>query len=446
MYKFVVGFAWMVITFWSCTVDPGKTGYDLLPHNDLVVVMRDTVTNFKAFNVTDVKQRTDESAYNLLGTFNDSVFGKTTADFAYQFRLGSFPKFKENDIIDSLVLVVAYKEIYGDTLTPQKLKVYELASDLVFDDKYYQGENLKSLAKSEVLADYSYVPKFRLDSLTIASPSKEDPQDVVTHEIDFHLDTLLARYLMKADTLILSDNDLFIKYFKGLYVEAGDLNQGGTIMKILGSGMILYYRKENDTTKYSYSFNVNTNAAKVSRFAHDYSNTAFAASLDQDKQDSLLYLQTSGGLRAKIFIPNLGIWTKLIPDLAGNSDTANLTINKAELIFQVDSTISEPARFLPPEQLVLAAITKSKSNQDSIYYPSDYTFSPTYFGGGYNSKDKTYRFNIAKQMQDVIEKKKENLGFYLETVYKNETFRRVVLKGATSKTGIRLEITYSKIR
>jgi len=47
----------------------------------------------------------------------------------------------------------------------------------------------------------------------------------------------------------------------------------------------------------------------------------------------------------------------------------------------------------------------------------------------------------------VIDKKegKENYGFYLETAFRAASFRRVVLKGATSKTGIRLEITYSKI-
>ncbi len=99
---------------------------------------------------------------------------------------------------------------------------------------------------------------------------------------------------------------------------------------------------------------------------------------------------------------------------------------------------------------MLAAIgEKAKSGKDSIiYYPADYSLSPAYFGGWYNNKDQTYRFNIAKHMQDVLEKKegKENLGFYLETTGKNTTSRRVVLKGATSTTGIRLEVTYSKIR
>jgi hypothetical protein len=182
-----------------------------------------------------------------------------------------------------------------------------------------------------------------------------------------------------------------------------------------------------------YKYNINSSSARVSRFAHDYSKTAIAAHLDKtDVQDSLIYLQTTGGLRTKILIPNLGTW----------SDSTNFAINKAELVFQVDSTITDLTKFLPSEQLVLTAIDKDGKE----YFPSDLAFSSLYYGGTYNSADKTYRFNIAKHMQEVIEKKKENYGFYLSTAFRSSSFRRVVLKGSTSKTGIKLNIAYSKIK
>jgi hypothetical protein len=451
MYKFVFGFAWMVITFWGCTDEINKAGLGILPTGDLVTVRKWVSKNdmIKAYIMTDVKQRTDEPAINLLGTFNDPIFGKTTADFACQFRLNSYPDFTKNAQPDSLVLYLYYTEVYGDTITPQKMNVYELASDLSLDGKYYQDVNLKGLSNSELLGEKSYLPKFRLDSLTNKYGStKKAPKDTVIQEIAIKLDQKLIQKLMTADTLTLSDNDKFIKYFKGLYVQAGDLNTGGAIMNIFtvaalnsraqGSYLVLHYHNsEKDSLFYSYG--VNSNAARVSRFYHDYSTTKFAANLDkQVAQDSLIYLQTTGGLRNKIVIPNLGAW----------SDSTNFAINKAELIFQVDSTITDLTKLLPPEQLILAAIGKSvKTQSDSIYYLSDFSFSSQYFGGTYNSKDKTYRFNIAKHLQEIIEKKKgkENLGFYLEPYVKNSIYRRVVLKGATSKTGIRLEITYSKV-
>ena len=448
-YKFGFGFALMLITFMSCTDDPGKIGLALLPTDDLVVVGTGTDTNFQSFTKTDQIQRTDESSFNLLGTFNDPVFGKTIADFACQYRVTSFPKFLKNAQIDSLVLYLAYEEIYGDTLTPQNIKIYELAQVIPFDSKFYQNTDLKGMSFGEVLAEKTYIPKFRLDSLTNKYGStKKIPKDTVTQEIAIRMSETLINKLISADTLIYTENKLFLNYFKGLYIQANDQNQEGTLMKIKGSGMVMYFRTP-DGKDSTFLFSNNSNASRVSRFVHNYSTTAFAANLDKEEiQDSLIYVQTTGGIRSKIYIRDLGTWAKLIPEMANNPDTAYLTINKAELIFKLDTTMSQPRLYRPSEQLVLSVIGKTESDRDTIYLPSDHSFSAAYYGGTYNIKDRTYRFNIAQHIQDVIDKKegKENNGFYLETAYKNSTSRRVVLKGATSKTGIRLEITYSKVK
>lgn len=436
-YRFVIGFVVMVLIFWGCKNEINDLGKDLLLPGDLVQVRKFSEKNIKAYTVTDGNQRTDEPEFNLLGTFNDPLFGKTIADFACQFRIDTFPDHSNFAEPDSLVLYLLYKQIYGDTVTPQKFKVYELASDLSLDGKYYQDVNLKSLAKPEVLAEKNYVSKFKLDSLTNKYGStKAAPKDTVYQEVAIKLNTSLLNKLWAADSLTMSDNDRFTRFFKGLYLEVGDLNEGGSLMKVYGSTyapQIVLYFHNSEKDSLTYSYRVSKNAARVSRFAHDYSNTAFAANLDKtDVQDSLIYLQTTGGLRTKILIPNLATW----------SDSTDFAINKAELVFQVDSTITDLTKFLPGEQLVLTAIDKDGKE----YFPSDLAFSSLYYGGIYNSTDKTYRFNIAKHLQEVIEKKKENHGFYLSTAFRSSTYRRVVLKGTTSKTGIKLDIAYSKIR
>lgn len=441
-YRFVIGFVGMVMVFWGCTNDINDLGKDLLLPGDLVKVRKYTEKNIKAYTITDGNQRTDEPEYNLLGTFNDPIFGKTTTDFALQFRIGSYPDtlkdISKKPVIDSLVLVLLYKEVYGDLVTPQQLKVYELNADLDEAQKYYQDIDLKSMSKVELLGAKNYTPKFKLDSLSSTYGStKKDPKDTTIQEIRIKLDQKLITKLMAFDYgNSESPNDLFIKYFKGLYLEAGDLNSGGAVMKIntlaSGSNMAIHFHTSK-TDSLIYKYNINSSSARVSRFAHDYSKTAIAAHLDKtDVQDSLIYLQTTGGLRTKILIPNLGTW----------SDSTNFAINKAELVFQVDSTITDLTKFLPSEQLVLTAIDKDGKE----YFPSDLAFSSLYYGGTYNKADKTYRFNIAKHMQEVIDKKKVNYGFYLSTAFRSSSFRRVVLKGATSKTGIKLDIAYSKIK
>jgi hypothetical protein len=446
IYRFGFGFALMIITLWGCSDQAGKTGLALLPTDDLVVVGEVTDTNIQSYTASDEVQRTDESTANLLGTFNDPIFGKTIADFACQYRLSGYPEFSDIDHVDSMVLYLGYKEIYGDTLTPQHFKIYELESAIPFDDKFYQNVDLKGLAKTEVLAEKYYIPKFRLDSLTNKYGSTNKiPKDTVTQEIAFRFSSSFISKLATVDSITKSNNDNFLQFFKGLYIEASDLSEQGTLMKIMGSGIVAYYHKDNDTTKYSFTYKNNTNASRVSRFVHDYSNTKFAAHLNSEQvQDSLIYAQTTGGIRSKIYIPDLGIWSKLIPEYKDNPDTTHLTINKAELILKLDTTFSQPRDFRPSEQLVLAAI----DSVGKTYLPSDHTYSSAYYGGTYNIIDKTYRFNIAQHIQDVINKKdgKKNYGFYLETAYKNSTSRRVVLKGANSKTGIRLEVTYSKVK
>jgi hypothetical protein len=76
--------------------------------------------------------------------------------------------------------------------------------------------------------------------------------------------------------------------------------------------------------------------------------------------------------------------------------------------------------------------------------PADYWFSPTFYGGVLNPTDYTYRFNITQHLQQILEGTVPNNGFFLTTARKNSEANRVVLKGSTSETGIRLVITYSK--
>lgn len=450
MIKFAFGFAWMVIVLWSCSTDPGKVGLDLLPTGDLVKVRRVIEKeSIKAYTEIDGNQRTDEPKYNLLGTYNDSIFGKTIADFACQFRLGYFPDsiFTNGAQVDSAVLYLYYKEIYGDTITSQHLKVYELTSDLDIDAKYNQDVNLKGMTNGIPLADVAYTPKFKLDSLySTYGSTKANPKDTIQREIAIKLNNSFAQKLFSADADKFAKNDDFLQFFKGLYIEAVDHSQRGTIMNISltgnktvkGSYLVLHYHNATTDSLY-YAMSANSNSARVSHFSHDYSTTAFASSLGQtDTEDSLIYLQTTGGLRTKILIPNLGTW----------SDSTDFAINQAELVFQIDTTVTEVKKLIPPEQLVFSVIGVDDKGAPIKYLPSDFSFSQIYYGGTYNSKDKTYRFNIARHLQEVIDKKsgRDNLGFYLSTSLPSSSYRRIALKGPTSKTGIRLNITYSKFK
>lgn len=435
------------LALWSCKEDPNSTGLELLPGSDLKdvgqVVEKESIS---AYTENDELLRTDEPNYNVFGTFNDPVFGKTTAQLAVQLRLPGYPGFDETTQVDSLVLYLLYKEFYGDTTTLQSLKVYELVEDVYLDTTdvtgsgdypYYQDVDLKALASANVIGELDFYPVFRMDSTET---------DTLVQELAIKIDQSLAERLVKADSLDMVNNDVFLDFFKGLYIESQDVGEGGALLSLYtlagGSNLTLHYTQVIDTVEtdsLSFSYRINTNSARISSFTHDYSTTVFADQLVEhpDTPDSLIYLQTLGGLRTKIDIPNLDTW----------KDSTDFIINKASIVFQVDTVASDYNNYKVPSALVLRAIDGEKTEEEDgyLYLPSDFAVSSALYGGRFNAEDATYKFNITHHLQDIIDGEVTNYGFYLSTLFRNERARRVVLKGSSSHVGIRLEVTYTKL-
>ncbi|KOH43298.1 DUF4270 domain-containing protein [Sunxiuqinia dokdonensis] len=446
--KLAIVFTVLAFVLWNCKEDPNSTGMELLPGSDLNTVGQSIEKeSIGAFTQHDLRLRTDEPNFNLFGTFNDPVFGKTTADLAVHVRLASYPNFDETIQVDSLVLYLLYKEVYGDTTTMQSLKVYELVEDVFLDTTdasgtgdypYYQDVDLKALASATPIGELDYYPVFRLDSTET---------DTLIQELAIKLDDSVAEKLYQADSLDMINNDAFVNFFKGLYVESQDVSSGGAMLSLYtlatGSNLTMHYTKVTDTLvtdSLRFVYRINANSARVSSFRHDYSTTVFADQLVEQPEspDSLIYLQTMGGLRAKIDIPTLDNWR----DSVLGDD--RIIINKAALVFQVDTVASDYRQYRIPAGLILTGIDIIEEKEKE-YLPADFSLSSSLYGGRYNATNATYTFNITHHLQNLIDGEVENYGFYLAPSFRNERARRVVLKGASSHAGIRLEVTYTKL-
>lgn len=438
-YKFLIAGLFIVFSFSACE-EYSSIGLEILPGGDLIEIRNRLIKDdISAYTHKEDSIRTDEASRSLLGSFNDSLFGTTTIDFATQFRLPAFPDFgKNNPQPDSIRLYLYYRIIYGDTITKQKLRVYELESSIDRDQSYTQEVDLKSLASDKLLGQIEFTPRVKLDSTT---------KDTFYQLINIPLDYSLAEKLFYADSTDLVSNDVFLEYFKGLYIESEkQTSQGGAILTLeslssgsfRGSGLVLFYH--NDSLKSEVNVNkdsvllmpyvVTQYSARINRIVHDYTSTPFYTNLGSEtNQDSLIYVQATGGLKSKIFIDDLTSW----------KDSVNTAINKAELIFQIDTLASQVHRFPPPEQMLFTVIDSTGKD----FLPVDYVFSPSFYGGSLQ-KDYSYHFNITQHLQKIIEGEAKNFGFYLVPAYKNNQANRTVLKGSTSKTGIKLSISYSK--
>ena len=155
--KYIIG-VFLIAGFWGCN-ETNNLGMELLPSTDLITVKSTVIKDeISSFTHHEDSVKTDEGRKSLLGSFQDPVFGNTTVDFATQFRLRSFPDFGTNPVPDSIYLYLYYRIIYGDTVTPQKFRVYELDSSLEADAEYFQDTDLKALASDNLLAEIEYVP------------------------------------------------------------------------------------------------------------------------------------------------------------------------------------------------------------------------------------------------------------------------------------------------
>ena len=438
-------------------------GVGLLPSGDLLGVKNTILKeDISAYTFWEDSVNTGNTSKSLLGSFNDPVFGNTTINFATQLRIQAFPKYGTNPEIDSTFLYLYYKTIYGDTVTMQQIKVYELKDPLYYDTTdstgktseytYYHDADLKSMASSQLIGQLDFIPKILLDTTT-SDYDGSTAYDTSFQVLKIPIDISVAEKLIRADSLDLINNDAFMSYFKGIFVETERLNSGlGTILTLetsisndfTGSALVVYYNNDEnkantkpDTLNTAYY--ITQFSTRVNSFSHDYSPTRFYDNLNSEaNKDSLIFIQALGGLESKITIDNLSSWKDSVVVFGDN--TIPYAINKAELIFQVDTSITDIYKFPPPQQLLFTYIDTTGQQ----FLPVDYSFAPTFYGGTLSS-DYTYRFNITQHLQNIIDGKIENRGFYLTTANKNSEANRVVLKGSTSNKGIRLIITYTKI-
>ncbi len=441
--QFIGGLAVLMLFFTACN-EQNDLGIEILPGTDLINVHNAEIKDqIAAYANRETGIVTSKSKYNLLGSLNDPLFGKTTVNFATQVRLTSFPDFGNNPVADSTFLFLYYRSVYGDTITPQHIKVYELESGLDADAEYDQDTNLKAMASPVSVGELTFTPKVQLDTTT---------QDTLYQVLKIPIDNSISEKLLNADSLDLISNDAFLEYFKGFYLESEEINTpgSGSLVKLeasssstfQGSALLVYYNNDSNMVleqpdTLSKAFVITQYSARVNNISHDYTGTPFYDELDQQvEQDDYIYIQPTGGLKSHIKISELEGWR----------DSLKTAINKAELVFQVDTVASDLENYPPPTNLILTFV-----DVDSVErLPIDYFFNPAFYDG-YLRDDYTYHFNITQHIQRVINVLDPedpdyvgNQGFYLTTGQKPDDARRVVLEGTGRESGVQLIITYSK--
>src|SRR5436190_2189751 len=91
--------------FLAACNDPEIIGLDVQPPNDRINLIYSDSTTITAYTVREDSLRTDETTYQLLGSYLDPVFGRTDASiFAQVTTVLPGVSFGDSTVLDSLVL------------------------------------------------------------------------------------------------------------------------------------------------------------------------------------------------------------------------------------------------------------------------------------------------------------------------------------------------------
>jgi len=425
----------------SCKKDPYELGLDLVPPTDtLYVDLIDTIT-VQAYSVIEDSIRTDEMNSFVLGSIMDPIFGKTTASFYTQFLLSSEEvDFGVNPQLDSLVLMLYYSDGYGDTNTLQQIRVFEMSEDLIFDSSYYSNQSVGTYGLE--LGNITYMPRPH-DSVTIEGIK------VAPHlRINLSNKTnYLGNKILFAPDEVMAKTAEFLKFFKGLYVEAVPTTSRGALVNFASSdglsAMILYFHNEDKGDSLHFTMPIDVVAARFNTFNHH----GYQDASPEFKQQVLyydttlgknqLFLQTMGGVKIKIRLPYIKSLKELGP----------IAVNSAVLSFK---NPNPDTTWHPPTQLAMYKVDTA----GKLGVVIDELEGTDYFGGSYDKDGRAYWFRLTRHIQRMlIVDTLENYDLYVyasSPLSKTSYANRVILNGTnpffspSSGDKLNLRITYTK--
>jgi hypothetical protein len=396
----------------ACTkIENTTIGGELLPTIDGVTT-KDTFLTVNTDLLLDKDTTIVPSSYNhSLGYIsNDPLLGRTQANINFQVYPEFVPFFfdvvkKDSLHLDSVVLVLGYQGVYGDTNSNLNVKVYEISqAQNFFDTTMHSAEVFKY---TTLLGSKNNIDPKRLKDSVFAR------KDTSKNQLRIKLDNSFGDRLLKTydSTNAYKNDTVFNTYFKGFGVVPDPVGNALLFINLADANtkLALYYRVDNrtggkDTTvKYFRLNNLSSTSNYIKRDRTGAEVTPFLAS--SATNDSLLHIQTSPGTYANISIPGL-------------TNFPNVIVHRAELVMQqVRHSIFDDL-FTPPV-LFLTAFSQDSSRRfmlpNAIEYGTtgisnlaDFGSFPVRKTDAQGNNIYAYNFNITRYIQQLVTTKSKN--------------------------------------
>lgn len=426
----------LLLVFWtlcfcSCKKDIDVIGLNL--QDDDILGADFTEVSISAHSILEDSLPTKGLLNNVVGTINDPVFGQTAAGFCTQFTVsGSNTVFPKQAELDSVVLNLQYSGYFGDTLSPIRFSVFELAEALSAD-QYYSNDDDPMVLPTDLVYNSTYI---RPNPTT---PVKLDTATTAAH-LRLRLTDEFGNRLLHLTQSQLVNATAFQNAFYGLCVRAEALgNRTGNLCYIsltsAMSGLTLYYKVGH--ARKSYTFPISSDCVRYNFYTHDYTLG------DMDFQRQVLQGDTTLGTQTLYLQPTGGVKTRVtFKDLKQAFEGKNVIINRAELV--LTNVSADEDYFFQPYNLGLQVVN---ADGTTTYTPDDATLtSSSYFGGIYDEKTKEYRFRITNYVQQKIKQEGSDVGLNIVVSGAGVRGNRLVFRGtdAIYSDRARLEIYYTE--
>ena len=412
-YKNILILIFSVIVIFSCKKETSSfVGDNILPESDKFGTKYFEFDNIQGVTVMGERLQTNgKSSAAMLGSINfNDEYGQSKADFMVQTRLSvENPSFGANPVVDSVKFTMLYSGsdvenfYYGDTTSDLTFKIYELTESIYIDSAYYSDHDASTM----------YDESTPICTQTI-SPSPK------SGFIELTLDNTFGEKVI-ADPTKLTDNEVYLEAFKGLYVTTNIVMSGGVMLYLNlsspNSQVTIYYHNDTDTA--DFDLIINSLSTEFGMFKNTGHNN-----IDFNNSSDFIYTQPMAGIRGKIDLSPVKMF----------ADSERYTINKAELIFNYYA-----GQYNEPNKLFLQV---ADGKTDTINVPRDYSMG--YYNGKYDEDNNTYSFVITKHVTDVISGTQEFSDLYLYPNDFKTTANRATLINNFDNKNIKLKIIYTK--
>lgn len=419
-----------VLFITSCEEDPTTIGTKMLPSSDFVnIFSTDSIRVRSVLRYSDsVKSANPSTSY--MGAITDPYFGRSTAGFVSQLRLGDSWG-QGLYTVDSVKLYMKLLTVRGAVSKPHYLKLSEISKQIYTDSSYYS-----SLPVPLTEFSWSDIPLPALKADTV-------------NEIEIDIPAAFGTHLIRDTVMLFHSNSKpdFRSYFKGLHFQITSpeepvfvslsIDPPGTYETYSNYFVLFMHDRFSAPVQFFFIIDAVSRNAAFNTYVHDFEDADPLKKImhvNEDFHDTVAYVQKMNGIFTKITIPAL-------EQFKNDPLMKNISVNKARLILPVvyDNDIYKPSTL--PSQIFLRYVTTSG---DKYIVPDYYIGSSVFYDGRADTTANIYKINIATYVQSYLEDQTNTLTPELELYLLPSSENNVILRANGSANPIKFEFTYTR--